>query len=198
MLQRGLLLSMILLALGSGAAAAQNLEISPFVGLRFGGEANGEVLGYAPFGLELGDGASSGLVVSFPVHRWLHVELIWSHQSTELLDNYFDEAALFDVDVDYYHAGVSYQWTLGQVRPFAGISVGATVLDPDLAGLGSDTRFSIGLGGGAKLMLNQHFGFRLEGRLLVTDLGDRYCRRCYDDSSDLSQGELRGGLVLAF
>lgn len=203
MLHRGILLSLALLVLGSGAATAQKVEITPFVGLRYGGEVEDQAFGFDTRGLEFDEGASSGLVVSFPVRHGLFVELIWSHQATELVDDrgFLEHVRLFDVDVDYYHAGVTYQWTLGQVRPFAGFSIGGTLLDPDVAGADSDTRLSIGLNGGAKLMLNQHFGFRLEGVLFVTDLGDgnRFCRNCYyDDSNDMAQGELRGGVVFAF
>lgn len=199
MLQRGLLFPILLFALAASGASAQNVELSPFVGFRYGGDLDGDPFDVVPFGLELDEGASSGLVVSFRVRGGLSVELIWSHQATELVETgLFEDFRLFDVDVDYYHAGVAYEWRLGQVRPFAGISVGATVFDPDVAGFGSDTRFSIGLGGGAKLMLSRHFGFRLEARLLATDFGDDGCHDCYDGGPDLTQGELRGGLIFAF
>lgn len=200
--QRALLASLFLFLLLPALAVAQKVELTPFVGYRFGGQIdeNANFLGREDFDVD--DGKSAGLILGFAVTRGLQVELIWSHQATRLFRDrgLFDPGAeLFDIDLDYYHAGVAYQWTLGQVRPFVGASVGATELDPEEPGLSSATRFSIGIGGGVKLMFTHNLGLRFEGRLLATDLvdDDEFCRRrCRND--DLTQGELRGGLVLAF
>lgn len=201
--QRALLASLVLFLLLPALAVAQKVELTPFVGYRFGGQIDEDAnVHFGSGDFDIDDDTSAGLILGFAVTRGLQVELIWSHQATRLLEDrgfFGGDAELFDIDLDYYHAGVAYQWVLGQVRPFVGASLGATELNPDEPGLASETRFSIGIGGGVKLMFTRNLGLRFEGRLLATDLvdDDDFCRRrCRND--DLTQGELRGGLILAF
>ena len=202
MLQRGLLASLVLLLLLPALAAAQKVELTPFVGFRFGGQLDDD-FPPAPADFELDESSSAGIILGFAVTRGFRVELTWTHQTTDLLDDrlFFEEVELFEIDVDYYLAGATYQWTLGQVRPFVGFGIGAAELDPGAPGLASETRLAVSLGGGVKLMLTQNFGFRLEGRLLAIEINDGgRCHDChhYDDDNELTQGELRGGLIFAF
>lgn len=203
MLLRGLLTSLILLTMCPAAAPAQKWEVTPFAGWRFGGDFRGDVFPSEPGEFKLDDGASAGVILGVGVTRGLRVELTWTRQQTALLEKrgiFGDRAELFDVDLTSYHAGVAYQWTLGQVRPFVAASLGATELDPKEPGLFTETRFSGSFGGGVKLMFSHNLGVRFEGLLDVIDLGsDQFCRgRQCRDSEDLAQGELRGGLVFAF
>ncbi len=61
-------------------------------------------------------------------------------------------------------------------------------------------RFSVGFGGGVKLMFGEHFGLRFEVRGFGTDINsdDDHCHCHGDDDGDLWQAEGRVGLVLAF
>lgn len=204
MLLRGLFTTLILLTICPAAAPAQQWELTPFAGFRFGGDLDEDIFPFEPGDFELDEGTSTGLVLGIGLSRGLRFELTWSRQETELLESrglFDDEIALFDVDLTYYHAGVAYQWTLGQVRPFLAASLGATELDPDEPGLGSETRFSAAFGGGVKLMFSQRVGLRLEALLYATDLGgDDFCRgrQCRREEEALTQGEVRAGLVFGF
>jgi opacity protein-like surface antigen len=127
-----------------------------------------------------------------------------SRQDTELIrsSGFFNpETVLLDLEVDYYHVGVLYQWTPGQIHPFVAASVGATVFRPEGSFIDDESRFSFSFGGGVKVMLSDHFGLRFEGRAfstLVQD-DDEFCDDFYcDDEEYLLQGEVRGGLVFAF
>lgn len=208
MLQRGILTSLICLLLPM-AATAQKFEFTPFAGFHFGGEfdEDAEVFPSGVSEFELDDTESVGVILGIGVTRGLQVELIWSRQETELIEDRFfgGGSGRSDLDLSYYHAGVAYQWKIGQVRPFVAASLGVTELEPARADLEGDTRASVGLGGGVKLMFSKNIGLRLEGRLLVTDTGDddHGCDDCYCDEYDcdndsLAQGVLRAGLVIAF
>ena len=188
--------------------AQTNFEISPFLGYRLGGELDDLDFGDS---FDFEDTDSYGVTLDFRVSRNTFIEVFYSSQETELeLDTglFFGDEDLFDIDIEYIHAGAMFQWELGQIIPFAVVTGGITQLDPAPAGLDSETRPSLGLGGGVKAMFGDHFGIRLEGRGIGTFIdsdNDSFCRRerrgrCYgyDDSETLWQFEARAGLVFAF
>lgn len=191
------------------AAHAQKVELTPFFGYRVGGDFVNEYGDAFTFNVdtEVDDGPSYGLSLGFEVARNLQLELFWSHQESELIeDSLFDEDfTFFDLDVDYYHIGILYQWTPGQVHPFVVFSIGATRFAPGPPGGGDESRFSVSLGGGFKLMFSDHVGIRFEGRGFSTLVDDddevfcqgTFCRGRYEDEY-LVQGEFRTGLVFAF
>lgn len=212
-MKRFLLLSALLLStllpLVQPANAAEKVEITPFIGWRSGGEFVGDDFDFDDdfFDLDLDETSSYGLSVAFALSRSWKVELLWSHQATELIEDEFlgPDFPLFDLDVDYYHVGIVYQWTPGQLRPYVVASAGLTRFNPDFPEFGSESRFSAGAGVGLKGFFSEHVGIAIEGRLfstLIDDGDEAFCdrRACYsyDDSSYLVQGELRAGLVFAF
>ena len=145
----------------------QNFEVTPFAGYRFGGSFEDSVTG---FGLDIHNSEAYGIVLGINMSPETQVELLYSHQPTELRPKgLFSPTSLTDLDIDYYHFGGTYIWNPERdVRPFIQASVGVTHLSPDRAGLGSETRFSFGIGGGVKYFLTKHIGFRLDGRALGT------------------------------
>jgi hypothetical protein len=66
----------------------------------------------------------------------------------------------------------------------------------------SSTRFTGSLGAGLKVFVNPHFGLRFDGRGYSTYLNsDDTCSHHHDTCNDthwLTNGELSGGLILAF
>jgi Outer membrane protein beta-barrel domain len=191
------------------AAQAQSVELTPFAGARFGGDFVDE-FGDVFVDLEVNDGSSYGLILDVPLSRSFSLEFFYSHQESELKQDggfFDDDTLLFDLDVNYYHVGVQYQWLVGQVRPFIGASVGATQFSPAPSDLSEETRPSIALNGGVKVMFNNHLGVRFEAlaiSTLVDDNSDAFCERgrrdrCtrYDDQY-FFQGEALAGLVIAF
>lgn len=203
-----LLAAMAFLIFASGAAA-QQVEITPFVAWRGGGDFLSD---FDDFGfdidIEADDSDAAGLSLGFSINPNMQIELFWSHQDTALLEDggiFLDDIELFDLDIDYYHVGFLYQWSPGQFRPFVTASAGVTDFGPQEPGLSSDSFFSASVGGGLKLMFGNHVGLRLEGRAFSTFVdegGDALCergRRCssYDDDYFV-QAEARAGLILAF
>lgn len=188
------------------APAFADVEITPFGAYRFGGEFESRE-DFIDIGLEVEDTEALGVLVALDLNRDFQLEFLWSHQESTLLEEgfFFEDEILFDLDVDYLHVGVAYQWSPGQLRPFFGVSLGATQFAP-VGGLSDETRFSMSLGGGVKLMANEHFGVRFEGRgfaTLVDENDDDFvCDRfdCYNTGGDdyFTQFETRVGLIFRF
>ena len=197
-----------LLATATSAAEAQKprFEITPTYGHSFLGGFEIDDLEFGRLDLEIDNTSVQGLIVGIPLRRNLHLELLVNEQETRFgLDEgpFLGAADLGPMDVSYYHAGVAWTAHLGQVRPFASFSIGITRLAPDSDFLPeTESRFSVGLGGGTKIFFTDHLGLRLEAKLLVTNTGDEdLC--CYDccygaERDDLVQGIVSAGLIFAF
>lgn len=189
----------------------KRFEITPYVGYRIGGDFD-SVYYDDDFSdlldVEVDAGEVFGVVFDARLVEGLFLELWASRQDTSLSDFeglFVHPEALFDLEVDYYHVGLLYEWTPGQVHPFFTFSGGATRLSPDDPGLDDLTRPSFSFGGGVKVMFGETVGLRLEGRWVSTwvEAGDdEFCDRhsCYDFDQDIYfyQIETGAGLVIAF
>lgn len=165
-------MSLILAAVPLNLCRAVELEVTPLVGYTFGGSFEET---YSGTDLDLDEGVSLGAAIDFPLGQGRQVELYYSRQPTELQADgpLLSEEALFDLDVHYIHIGGTYTWhDEGPVRPFVAGTLGVTHLDPEPSGLDSRTRFSLGLGGGARVFATEHIGLRFEGRGFVTLIDD--------------------------
>ena len=195
----------VLFLAGAAAAPAQRFEVTPFATLPFGGDFESDRRSDI-LELDVDDGSGHGLSVGFGLTPDFQLELFWSRQESDLLEDagfLLGDVALGELDIDYFHGGVLYQWGGRRLRPFVAGSVGITEFDPAEPLLENETRFSVGVGAGFKLFFRQHFGLRFELRAFSTviDEGDEICDRgfCYyDDGTYFFQAELRGGLIFAF
>lgn len=183
------------------------IEITPTVGYRWGGEILAEDNALFTSDVDLEESEAFGLIVDLPITSNLQIEIMADRQETDL-----GEAALFgaddvaEIEVTYYHVGVLYQWNHRHVSPFVVGSIGLAELSPDVPGASSDDRFSAGIGGGVKLRVSEHVGFRFEARGYWTntdtdewdDWWDDCGRGCWDGDDDLVQGEIKAGLILSF
>ena len=185
----------------STESVAQNFEVTPFAGYRFGGDFEDSVTG---FGLDIDDSESYGLILGFNMSPETQLEFLYSHQSTKIEPKgLFSPTSLTDLDMDYYHLGGSYIWNPKKnLRPFIQASLGATHLNPDRAGLGSETRFSFGIGGGVKYFFTKHIGLRLDGKALATVLNSNSAIFCSGGCTVRIQGstlwQFEGGLGVIF
>lgn len=190
-----------LLLLAAGETRAQSVQVSPFASYAFGGSVRDTFVGDSrPFG----SGLAWGGALSFPVSQNWRFELLYSRQETELEGGL---AVPFAVTVERYMAG--FQEEKGEVgdrtRWFGTVWGGATRFVPGLEGFDSATQFTAGVGLGAKRYFSKNVGMRLEARgyfTLVETEGGMFCNggTCLFafSGSGLWQGDLTGGLILAF
>ncbi|MCP3956530.1 MAG: porin family protein [bacterium] len=204
---RRFLIPATLLILTASSAAAQRVEITPFYGFQFAGEFEDRFDEGDFDGVDVDEGETYGLFLNFALDpggpEGGQIELMYNRQETELQANRLFGPDVADLDIEYWHLGFLYQWAPGQARPYVVIGLGATRLESP--GFESETRFSWSGGGGVKLMFNQNFGVRFDGRIystIIDEDDDVFCdpRGCfsYDDDTFLVQLDVKGGLVLAF
>jgi len=184
----------------------RRFEITPMIGYTVGGGASDS----AGDRIELADGVSYGGVLSFTVWPRGHVEAIYLRQPTTV--NYQplggSVSALFPASVNYIQVGGEQEFGNNErVAPFAMASAGMTIFDPDTAAYSSETRFSIGVGGGLKAMLGeaQRVGLRLQGRVWLNffdSSGQIFCGglgcAATIESTVITQWDFSGGVVIAF
>jgi opacity protein-like surface antigen len=199
----------LLFALGSSSAWAQRkAEITPFIAYRFAGGVTLEALNTD---LNIDSNVSWGFTFDVNVTETVAVEFLYSHQKSLVKAKggiFGPSTPLDDLSTDYYHGGLLFHFNESDetIRPFILFSLGATNFNPDVEGLDSTTKFSFGFGGGVKFFASEHVGARLEfrGYSTNTDLtqtgwicGYITCA-LVTGSQYVWQGELQGGLILAF
>ena len=192
---------------GVGGASAQTVEITPMGGYRVGGRFNIEG---ATTDLVVKDSGAFGVHLGVKVSADGEIEALFSRQDTQLKSNngFFSSTVLFPLKLDIYELGGLYLFgdEDAKVRPYIGLGMGITRLVPEPADLEAETRFSASIAGGVKAYVGAHFGFRLElrGFFTVIDSESRiFCPgggACIvrTTGSDLSQAEIRGGLIFRF
>ena len=152
--------------LPSSILAEENIEISPFVGYRFGGEfeeAETEAR------LDIDDTRIKGLLVNVDYEANTQLEFLYSRQSSRLKSGEtVAENVLFDLEIEYFHIGGTYLWPGENIRPFVASGLGLTHFNPDFSGADSTTRFSLNIGGGVKWFPNNHLGLRFDARAYGT------------------------------
>ncbi len=190
---------MLLLA---DAVPAGALEVSPFIGQRYGGSFEDANTGST---FEVADATSYGVMLDFDLDRDRQIEVYLSRQDTRLTGSgTFTGDPLFDLTVDYYHIGGVYLLEGEPVRPFVSGTLGLTRMDPKGPGLSTENRFSIALGGGAKVYFGSNVGLRFDVRGIYTAMNTDTAVFCSGGcvikvrSSGFIQAELDAALMLRF
>jgi hypothetical protein len=191
------------------SASAADVEITPFAGYTMGGQFTDAVTGKS---LSFDDTSSYGIMADFkqPLDQeggesW--IELYYSRQQTKLRADQgtFVSNPLFDVNVEYFHIGGTYGQATGKMKLFLVGTFGATHMTPTGDGLHAETKFSLSLGGGAKLYLTERVGLRFDARwfgTLFNGNGSAFCSggACLINVQGdlLSQYTANAGVILAF
>ncbi len=157
---RGRIVAILVAAgfLSPGLAGAVEVEISPLLGYRFGGEFHEETTDQD---VDLDPAGAFGLAVDVEYAPDKMVEVFYSRQSTSIEDT------SLDVDVEYFQIGGVAEFTQDNYTPYAVGTIGATRFSPD-GDFDSETRFSLTMGGGVKWFFNEHWAARVEGRAYFT------------------------------
>ncbi len=204
-------------------AQKPTLEITPYAGYRVGGEIQSQDSSLFERDAEIDKSVAFGVIVDIPLTHSLQLEFLAARQSSELVESrglFSGDARILDVDLDYYHVGLLWQWGAGQLHPFIVTTLGIGRLDVDAPSTSSKENFSMSFGGGIKIMISNQVGFRVEHRWFWTDIdsgnysssSDGNHSNCWEDGEwqgdcwdydfdyvdDLLQSEVSVGLVFSF
>ena len=156
---------------------AQDFEVSPIIGGRFGGSLKVEQPGQPNFRLDLTDSFSFGVAAGYRFDDGVcsgcaTVEFRWMRQSThlELPQNPQIPPAPSTIrtsaTLDEFLADFSREWPIeewGPIRPLLTLSLGAARLDVPAS---SATRFAFGVGGGLKVFPTHRWGVQFKAEYL--------------------------------
>jgi hypothetical protein len=182
---------------------AQAIEVTPFVGYRFGGAFFERVTGQS---VDLDGARAIGAVVNVKFNdEGLFAEALFTRQEASLTfpGGLFTPPADWQITVDHWQGGGRQEFgTNPRVRPFL---TGLLGLTHYAAEGDNEIRFTLSAGGGVKLMPMRHVGVRLDGRVFATfaDVEGRVIA-CSPgvclvaiDADILWQAEFSAGLVVA-
>jgi hypothetical protein len=190
----------------------KRFEITPFAGYAWGGSFQTSASGALGAGnIRIADSFSWGGIISFLAAMGSAVELLYSRQDTDVEFNSVSGATTTlagGFAMNYLQVGGRQEFGHSEkLRPFVTGSLGIGILDPKAPSLGSSTRFSWSIGGGAKYMFaSQRAGIRTDIKLWVTPVpsGDYgvwcgfYSCVATQGTAWVTQGQWTGGLVFAF
>jgi len=195
------------------------VEISPYYGYLFGGSFDQGTNALFNFSVDVDDHATYGVRVGYNVTSKFEVEVQASRTDTAFVttnDVLFGGGTqqLGDLRIGYLLGYGTFNFGHGRVVPYITTGLGVALLEADVCSgattpcqnPGQDTRFTASIGGGVKIFVNPHFGFRFDGRYYGTWLPSSYSQTCstyyyyYSCSSGswLSNDDVTGGLVFAF
>lgn len=199
---------------GAVSATAQlrsgTIEINPFAGYLFGGTFTRDRDFRDNFNhahVDVDDDVTYGGRVGYNFTSLLQFEAQYSRTETHfvLRQRDFDDQRLGDLRIDYFLAYMTFNFGHRRVVPYFTIGAGGANLVPNVPDSlsRSEVRFTSSAGGGVKIFLTPHVGFRLDGRAYSTWLGDH--SRVFCDSAGvcghqnwLTNAEGTGGFILAF
>lgn len=194
-------------------AQESNIELTPFVGARFGGTYEASLPSVEPIEYEMEDSASFGLILNWRHRNNTQWEILYSQQASEA--QYFgpeDPDApdpVVDVDIHVLQLGGTYLFDGERAIPYLAATLGGTHIRTDSTESRDDTFFSGSIGFGVKLLPTSRIGVRLEARAYGTllDSDSRiFCSTGPDqnicavqlEGNLLSQFEVFAGLTFRF
>lgn len=208
-------------ALLAATAAAQTapqppgrLEITLLAGYRIEGSLDSPTAPGRPV-LDLGDAATFGLAFDWKIDRYGDIEVQYSYTNSTATTLLQTETAGL-VPVAPYDIGI-HDVTFGAivnllgpdkpVRPYLGVGVGFSVLDPYNA-FPAETKLLFSLSGGVRAYLSNRFGLRFEARWVPVYLfsrgGGMDCDPLWvvcwstNESHVLQQADFRLGAIFRF
>ena len=151
---------------------AQYVDIMPYVGYQFA--ANVDVYYINNYGrLHFNPAGNYGLDVDVVLpYRDIAISLSFTNAQTDLTyrENLHPDTELFNVSQQYWMFGVSKEIDMDKLRPFGGMILGWTTVnpdDPDNPERGNVSKFTVGLKGGAKFFITDRIGLFARARLLL-------------------------------
>lgn len=183
-----------------------SVELTPFAGYTWGGTIFARETDLFFRDANVAPKPNLGASLGIPLgDSGFKLELMATRQETELETDggLFDpRPTLADIDITYFHAGLQIPFAESRsASPFVVFSAGLANLDPQVANVSAENRFSASAGVGVKVPLSRNLGLRLEGRGYYTQLEDTsddcgFCDLAYNH--DFYQGQVNVGFVFSF
>jgi len=169
----------MLSVLGVMLTAPLNAEtafvIAPYGGYSLGGgqfdlkQVDGQSLAQTSHSdkVSIDESGHYGLMLGLTTADPGNIYLSFSRQSTDLASaGMFSPRLITPLVVDYIHLGGTLYFPKGDVQPYITASVGATRMQPEF--WSSETRFSLGIGGGVEYRLTPYLGLMADLRGYAT------------------------------
>ena len=198
---------MFVLTLTSALSFAKqplNIEVTPLIGYRFGGDFNtsqDEVHNR----IELSEEISYGLLTSWSYDRNRQGEFLVSHYSTNFSESTDFPVSNNSVSITYAHLGGNVPVSDGAMPLFVSGGLGLAHFSPSDDLLDAETKFSMNVGLATKIDITDHVGFRLEGRVYGTFFNSDSAAFCNSESCAIYvssemwfQSEVSAGVTFSF
>ena len=175
-------------------ARVEPIEITPFAGYLLGGNFltfYSSPTTWSP-GLHVSDHSTYGLRLGYNATARLEPEIQWSHTETSVT-SHPPEA----LTVDFFVAGVNYNFSAGQFRPYVSVGLGAGLFDG--LNYSQHTLFTTSFAVGGKYFFTPNLGLRLEARGYASkpdSIIKVSCGSCPNDW--IFNGDFTGGIAVAF
>ncbi len=208
-MQKIIKISAILLSL-STVFSVSAIEVTPFIGYRFGGDFDVNSAANDGFStIKVHEETSYGLLVAWPYEKKQQGEFLISHYNTNFTGAPLNsnESLLSDtgLGISYFHLGGNVPISGGALPLWVTGGLGLTHLSPDDSELTDETRFSLNIGLNTQLAVSENISLRLGGRIYGTFFnsdsaifcGTEACK-VYISSSLWIQSEVNAGLTFKF
>jgi len=197
--------------LAFSTALAQNIEVTGQVGGQINGGVNISTLLFNR--LEVRNGLNYGVTAGYLVGEHAGIEFQWNRNQADAVGQRISglpSTKLFNLTQNQYFGNFLFHLTAKDhaLRPFGMVGLGANALNTGVSGVSGSTRFAFALGGGAKLNMTKHLGFRGQIRWVPTYLGstntgywcDPFWGGCWvvGTSHYLHEFDITGGITLRF
>ncbi len=193
--------------LATSAFPARAVDVVPFAGFRFGGDVTTQPTGPSTQSnsLSLNAALSYGAVVDIPLYDVHSLELYYSRQPTTVSPGGTYVPGDRDVTVSVFHVGLVDAIPSDENPRLSWLVFGTFGGTQLSAGGETETKPSIGIGGGVLWMASEHFGIRGDIRAVLTFTGNGSTTAICSggcnialNSSAVAQGEMSVGLVARF
>ena len=183
---------------------AQKFEFIPFGGY----QTSAKIMSYEGGKFRINDGLNFGASANYQFGGGYKVEFTYSRQPSSLtytVDGTTNEPV--DMSVNYYSlAGLVELFQGDPVVPFISAGIGGTYYNPKDSDVDSENVMHFNIGSGAKFYFNDHFGVRLQARLLLPVFfeGIYFEEGAPDDGEGMQtkvagvQGDFTAGVILRF
>lgn len=176
-----------LLPMALSAKADTDMFVAPYGGYSLGGgqfdvnqiDVNKDQTGDKR-SIRIEESSHYGLMLGIGTNDPGNIYLLYSRQASELKSGgLFSPDYLTSLDLDYIHLGGTLYFPRGDVQPYITASAGITRMMPD--GWSTETRFSMGIGGGVEYKVTPHLGLFADVRGYATFIDSDSSLFCNED-----------------